>query len=86
MGACYAKGRGEWASCRDFILSIWKTHFQRGLQPEQVFKEEEREGDRGNGSLCLSMSSMRCPPGSLSHGSVQKTWEDKGEAWDGDVN
>lgn len=56
---CYAKGRGECASHKDFILSIWKIHVQRGLQSEKVFREEEREGDRGNGSLYLGMSSMR---------------------------
>lgn len=63
-----AEEREQCASCRDFILSIWKIHFQRGLQWEQVFRKkkgretEERELVFGYFHMsCALGSTWKCP-------------------------
>lgn len=35
---------GQCASYNGFILNIWKMHFQRGLQQEQVFRGKKGRG------------------------------------------
>lgn len=66
---------GQCASYNGFILNIWKMHFQRGLQQEQVFRGKKGRGPEERepvfGHVPLEM------PTGLPHGTVQKTQEDK---------